>query len=118
MKYCTKCGKELFDEAVICPGCGCAQDNAPATSEKDSKSFGWALLGFFVPVAGLILYIIWKDSMPLRAKSCGKGALASVIIGVVAYIFIIVLFAVIGTMGVFYSDPSTLYEYGETFISL
>ena len=23
MKYCTKCGKELFDEAVICPGCGC-----------------------------------------------------------------------------------------------
>lgn len=23
MKYCMKCGKELFDEAVICPGCGC-----------------------------------------------------------------------------------------------
>jgi len=24
MKYCTHCGKELFDEAVICVGCGCA----------------------------------------------------------------------------------------------
>lgn len=23
MKYCTHCGKELFDEAVICVGCGC-----------------------------------------------------------------------------------------------
>ena len=23
MKYCTKCGNELFDEAVICPKCGC-----------------------------------------------------------------------------------------------
>ena len=23
MKYCAYCGKELFDEAVICPGCGC-----------------------------------------------------------------------------------------------
>lgn len=23
MKYCTHCGKELFDEAVICPSCGC-----------------------------------------------------------------------------------------------
>ena len=23
MKYCSKCGKELMDEAVICPGCGC-----------------------------------------------------------------------------------------------
>ncbi len=26
MKFCGKCGKELFDEAVICPGCGCATD--------------------------------------------------------------------------------------------
>ena len=24
MKYCSKCGKEIMDEAVICPGCGCA----------------------------------------------------------------------------------------------
>lgn len=24
MKYCTKCGKEHVDEAVICVGCGCA----------------------------------------------------------------------------------------------
>ena len=24
MKYCVKCGKEIMDEAVICPGCGCA----------------------------------------------------------------------------------------------
>lgn len=23
MKYCTHCGKELLDEAVICVGCGC-----------------------------------------------------------------------------------------------
>ena len=24
MKYCTKCGKELLDEAVVCINCGCA----------------------------------------------------------------------------------------------
>ena len=23
MKYCTHCGKELLDEAIICMGCGC-----------------------------------------------------------------------------------------------
>ena len=23
MKFCQKCGKEIMDEAVICPGCGC-----------------------------------------------------------------------------------------------
>lgn len=26
MKYCTHCGKELLDEAVICVSCGCAVD--------------------------------------------------------------------------------------------
>ena len=25
MKYCTSCGKELFDEAVMCPQCGASQ---------------------------------------------------------------------------------------------
>lgn len=24
MKYCEKCGKEIMEEAVVCPGCGCA----------------------------------------------------------------------------------------------
>ncbi len=24
MKYCVKCGKEIMDDAEICPGCGCA----------------------------------------------------------------------------------------------
>ena len=28
MKYCSKCGNELFDEAVICPKCGCAVEGA------------------------------------------------------------------------------------------
>ena len=23
MKFCTHCGKELLDEAIFCPGCGC-----------------------------------------------------------------------------------------------
>lgn len=24
MKYCEKCGKEIMEEEVVCPGCGCA----------------------------------------------------------------------------------------------
>ena len=28
MKFCQKCGKEIIDEAVICPGCGCAVSDA------------------------------------------------------------------------------------------
>ena len=34
MKYCSHCGKELLDEAVICPGCGC---KAPSNSSEGSS---------------------------------------------------------------------------------
>lgn len=27
MKYCSKCGKEIMDDAVICTGCGCAAED-------------------------------------------------------------------------------------------
>ena len=84
MKYCQKCGNELMDEAVVCPGCGCAQ--AKTASENDSSSFGWALLGFCIPIVGFILWLVWKDNTPLKAKSAGKGALISVILSIVFYI--------------------------------
>lgn len=29
MKFCNHCGKELLDEAVMCPGCGCMVAAAP-----------------------------------------------------------------------------------------
>lgn len=37
MKFCTHCGKELCDEAVICPGCGCAVGtvSVPAAAKAD-----------------------------------------------------------------------------------
>ena len=88
MKYCHKCGKELFDEAVVCPGCGCAQKSVE--SINDASSFGWALVGFLVPLVGLILYLLWKDTTPLKAKSAGKGALVSAIL----YFVFLVLYIV------------------------
>lgn len=33
MKFCQKCGKEIMDEAVICPGCGCAVVSPVETKE-------------------------------------------------------------------------------------
>lgn len=27
MKFCSHCGNELLDEAVVCPKCGCSVDN-------------------------------------------------------------------------------------------
>lgn len=42
MKYCTKCGHELMDEAVICPNCGCPVEgaNVPATVSAPAAGAG------------------------------------------------------------------------------
>ena len=96
MKFCTKCGKELCDEAVVCLNCGCAQEGVKAKAE-DSKSFAWSLLGFFFPLVGLILWLIWRDDMPLRARSVGTGALVGAISTVVVYlIYFFIFFLVFG----------------------
>lgn len=92
--YCTKCGKEIDNDAIICPGCGCATGNPLPTSEQknslDAPSIGYAILGFFFPLIGLILFLVWRKELPLRAKSCGKGALigfiTSVIMNIVMYV--------------------------------
>jgi len=51
-----------------------------APVQPDAPSAGFAILCFFVPIVGLILWLVWKDQTPLKAKSCGKGALIGVIV--------------------------------------
>ena len=33
MKFCQKCGKEIMDEAVVCPSCGCAVEKKVLAKE-------------------------------------------------------------------------------------
>jgi hypothetical protein len=84
MKYCAHCGGEVAEEAVICPKCGCAV----AAAEPDIPSTGMNILCFFFPVVGLILYLVWKDKTPLKAKGVGKwaiiGACVSVALGILS----------------------------------
>ncbi|MDR0285639.1 MAG: hypothetical protein LBI33_12260 [Propionibacteriaceae bacterium] len=57
----------------------------------DAPNFGYAVLGFFIPVVGLILFLVWREQTPLKAKSAGKGALISVIAGVVFYVIFVAI---------------------------
>ena len=87
-KYCTHCGKEIGEEAVVCVNCGCAvEDRSPR--KADSDSIGWGFLGFFIslffsPVAGLILWLVWKDDSPKKAKNVGIGTLIAVALPLIA----------------------------------
>ena len=84
MAFCKNCGAQIDDQAVVCTSCGVAQNTAPAVVDKGG--FGWGLLGWCVPVVGLILFLVWKDTKPKTAKAAGIGALVSVLLGVVIYI--------------------------------
>ena len=78
MKSCSKCGKELLDEAVICPGCGCEvkEENAAkpdgssanAVRKKSHKKKLWLLIPVVLLVVVGILAIMILPHPDLKMK--------------------------------------------------
>lgn len=62
MKYCSKCGNELMDEAVICPKCGCPVENAEKPKKKRKKGLKIALIIFGVLMFFYILGSLFGDN--------------------------------------------------------
>ena len=89
MAFCKNCGTEIDDRAVVCPKCGVAQQTVPVG--EDNGGFGWGLLGFCIPIVGLVLFLVWKDTKPKTAKVAGMGALISVFLSVVFYVLTLVI---------------------------
>ena len=102
MKFCSKCGKEIMDEAIICVHCGCSTANNTTNSiqeTNDAPNTGFAVLGFFIPIVGLILYLVNKDKTPLKAKSAGKGALIGFCVSLAfSLIYSIIVGVLVGSM--------------------
>ena len=108
MKYCSNCGKELpHDDSMVCLHCGKIVDsfayasNQRLYSDLDAPHGGFTVLGFFIPIAGLILYIVFKTiGYPLKARSAGKGALISVIVAAAFYTLYVLFVLAISFFGI------------------
>ena len=87
MAFCKQCGGQVDDNAAVCPACG-ASTNA-ATEDKGGVI--WGILGFFIPIAGFVLWLLWRNSKPKSAKAAGIGTLISVILSVVYYVLMFAL---------------------------
>lgn len=66
-----------------------AQTNV--VTEPEGSKFGWGVLGFFVPLVGLILFFTWKKDRPKSSKAAGIGALVSVILKVISIIVVFMI---------------------------
>lgn len=93
--YCKHCGRIVDDNSNFCNNCGMRFDNRQNFNDiDDSSSVGFAILGFFIPLVGLILFLVYESKRPKRAKSAGKGALIGFITKIVISIICVILYIV------------------------
>lgn len=96
--YCKNCGRTVDDTSSYCNNCGARIDNKPnADVSEDNSNLGFAILGFFIPIVGLILFLIYEEKKPKRAKSAVKGALIGFITEIVLAIILVILYVVFAT---------------------
>ncbi len=93
MKYCEKCGKEIMDEAVICPGCGCAVTSAktPVTAEvpksaKNAFVFGILSILLLAPFGIPAIILANKSKAETGGVMC-KKAKSGMICGIIGLVF-------------------------------
>lgn len=102
MKYCAHCGSELFEEAVVCPKCGCqvrdfnfnatnqeAKNENTTSKSAQKKTNTMALVGFIlsfiIPLLGLIFSCIGKNQLAQNPEEEGETlAKAGIIISAIA----------------------------------
>ena len=87
MKYCSKCGAEIHDEAVVCVNCGCQVEKA--YSADDKPSVGLNILGFLIPLVGLIMWLCFRKEQPVKASAIGKWSLIGWAVAFVLNLFLL-----------------------------
>lgn len=89
MKYCSHCGNECVDDALICTNCGCSVE--PTINAIKPQNNGFAIAGFvcsfFIPLLG---WIFGGIGLSKSKKIGGKGqgfSIAALAIATVMFIF-------------------------------
>lgn len=106
--FCPNCGREIPPQAAFCLGCGVSVEKMK-NSPQEKAGAGWWWLGFFIPLAGLLVWAFCQDSEPNKAKKAGKGALVGFILSVaLTILFYVAYFALILALGIGMSGAAFL----------
>lgn len=107
MKYCSKCGTEVFDEAVVCPKCGCLIQGADVlTSTYKSSNSGLktavkvflilgcistAIVGYLIPLCWTIPMTVsyWRRANNFLPVSTGFKICSLLFVNIIAGILML-----------------------------
>ena len=110
--YCKNCGKLITEENFkYCNSFGTQlNNNQNQMISDDNSAFGFGVLGFFIPLVGLILFLVYENRKPKRARYAGKGALIGFITGIVLVIILVILFFIFSAL-MFGDFMQLMYKY-------
>lgn len=77
---CPYCSKVVSEDALNCPHCRRAIRIKHLSSQYDSGDPFIALLSFFIPVIGAILFFYWRKTKPRNSKMAAIGTLVFIVI--------------------------------------
>ena len=67
-------GGNAFEAETSYNGGGYQDMDFHPSKQDESIGIGWAILAFFLPIAGWIMYFVWKDETPKRASQANTIA--------------------------------------------
>lgn len=53
----------------------------------DSGSIGWGILGFIIPIVGIVLFFVWRNTKPKSGQVALIGAIISIVLGIFFQLF-------------------------------
>ena len=117
--FCSNCGKVLEEGSLYCNHCGKkANLDETVSSQKENYKFGFGILSFFVPILGLIFFLIYENKKPQRAKAAGIGALAGFLTGVILFISLFAFAMLYPAFGLFSTPSLSVEDYLTNYVDV
>ena len=97
--FCKNCGEYIRENSLYCKRCKSLllfsrrknldkELSDEYYSEKDRNSIGADVISFIMPLIGIILFFIYKDTLPRKSRSIAE----SLILGCIVWAALIVMF--------------------------
>ena len=67
---------------MLLPVSGVVPPPPPPPANEETIGVGWGIMSFLFPIVGFILYFVWKDTNPCKAKQAANIAWTSIVISI------------------------------------